>query len=152
MKNTEGLRPNHKGSPKLGGRTKGTPNKRSQIAADIMAQHKCDPLVNLLKVVSGDHKPPVIFNRLIKFFDNLAKRDYKADPLAASALQSSIKSEMSKYVDLETYLRTNERLMPYKYPALKAIDVEVDGGLKIEMLTIAVCPKCGHKLTDNDAE
>jgi hypothetical protein len=46
-----------KGHAKVGGRQKGSPNKRTEAVRDLLARLKCDPLEVLAHIAKGSKKP-----------------------------------------------------------------------------------------------
>jgi hypothetical protein len=47
--------PREKGCKKLGGRVKGTPNKKTQAVIDRLAELKCDPIERMVVVARDAH-------------------------------------------------------------------------------------------------
>lgn len=53
-----------KGSPKTGGRQKGTPNKDVQELFDICAKYDCDPFEGMVILAATESDPDKKFERL----------------------------------------------------------------------------------------
>jgi len=86
-----------KGSPKTGGRQKGTPNKRTQLAAQILEEQGFCPLL----------KGIALYNQALREFKK-GRGDFRF-----------------KY--LEIAQRELQDLRQYVYPKRKAIDITSDG-------------------------
>jgi hypothetical protein len=61
------------GTPKTGGRVKGSPNKRTVEAREILAKLKCDPLRGMARLALDKNQEPALRGRM---FAELAKYVY----------------------------------------------------------------------------
>lgn len=113
---------NVKGQPRIGGRIKGTPNKRTQDVMDRLAALGCDPIAAMAKAVSMDALALAIEGGYID------AADAKKDPIGCRARACDLYPP-----DLR--LKMAAELAQYVAPKRKAIEVTGEGG---EPLTLEI--------------
>lgn len=147
-----GIVPPKKGE-RRGGRQKGAPNKRSLEVTERLEKFKHDPLVALIEVARGKAKrPPEVYFVLRKFIERLRLDEVVYTAEEVSRVRQIVEEELSGFVPQDRVIRVNEALMEYRYPRLKALEVEQVEPTRVEIVTMDHCPSCGFDLTRDDPD
>lgn len=104
------------------GRQKGTPNKATAEAHEIMARLGCDPVESMIRIVNDDVPCSTCRGKGVTKYQP-AKG---GDKLAERTCESCYGSKMEK-ISPELKGKMLTELAQYKYPKRKAIDLAVSG-------------------------
>jgi len=116
------------GSPRTGGRKKGTPNKKTQALLDRLEELACDPLELSAKIALGEELdgPHPSLSSFHAFADKLAKLEDKGGavtPELIEELRTLVDDNLtSGYVPLELRSKHIVDLMQYAHPKRKPED------------------------------
>ena len=136
-----------------GGRAKGAPNKRSLEAAAYMDKQHFNPLRELVDVACGRARtPPSIYLALVKFLDNLPLENAPYTVAELDELRARVDRDLRSYVTQEQVIRVCEELMHYRFPQLKALEIERLEPQPVELVTVDRCPACGFNLAAEDPD
>lgn len=93
---------------KVGGRVKGTPNKKTEWIFELCEKLEFDPVETLIYIAKGDWQ----------------KLGYKSEVLIKSGFQGAITEELVVSMDHRT--DAAKHLMKFMYPTRKAVDINTE--------------------------
>jgi hypothetical protein len=119
--------PRPAGTPKTGGRQKGTVNKRTAEVRDVLDRLQCDPIQVLAWLAMGDRKAlgskrAVPLDLRLWAAKELAQ--YVAPKLAAVRIEAEVKTETT----LRAVIETPARLLPSQWEAAASLSRGADDG------------------------